>query len=70
MARNYEHISKYEKEIQELKSRGYIQKAIEKELGLYEIQVKNALYRIYAKQKKITAGEMLKQKADRQRIIK
>ena len=62
MARSYEHIRRYEKEIQELKSRGYTRKAIAEELGFNEIQIKNALYRIYTKQKRINAGEALKVK--------
>lgn len=62
MPRKYEKIEKYESEMIELQKKGYTRKAIAEELGLNEIQVKNALYRYNTKQKKISTGIVLKRK--------
>ncbi len=62
MPRSYRHIREYEKEVLDLKQKGYGRKAIAEKLGINEIQVKNFLYRYNQKQRRINAGESLHKK--------
>ena len=62
MARSYEHISKYEKEIIELKSRGMTLREIGELYGFSYEQVHNFISRYNEKQRKIEAGIALKAK--------
>ena len=62
MPRSYRHISNYENEILELKSKGYGRKAIADKLGLEEIQVKNLLYRHNVKQRQIETEKSIHKK--------
>ncbi len=62
MPRSYRHISQYEKEVLDLKQKGYGRKAIAEKLGFTEIQVKNFLYRYNQNQRKINAGKSLHKK--------
>lgn len=65
MPRSYQHISKYEKEILELKTKGLSLREIEAKLGFTEKQVHNFITRYNEKQRKLKAGVALKTK-DRQ----
>ena len=56
MARRYRNISKYEKEILELKEQGYTLKAIGNKYGFTYDQVHNFITRYNKKQRKIEAG--------------
>lgn len=62
MPRSYQHISKYEKEILELKSQGLTRKEIGAKLGFTKEQVHNFITRYNEKQRKIKAGVALKAK--------
>lgn len=62
MSRNYKHISKYEREILELKSKGKTKKEIGELLGFSYDQVHNFISRYNAKQRKIEAGIVLRAK--------
>ena len=62
MPRSYRHVSDYENEILELKSKGYGRKAIANKLGLEEVQVKNLLYRHNVKQRQIEVGKAIHKK--------
>ena len=62
MPRRYQHISNYEKEILELKSKGLTLREIGAKLGFTEKQIKNFIYRYNEKQRKIKAGVALKTK--------
>ena len=62
MPRNYEHISKYEKEILELKSQGMTLREIGALYGFSYDQVHNFISRYNEKQRKIQAGIALKAK--------
>ena len=62
MSRSYEHISKYEKEIIELKSRGMTLREIGELYGFSYEQVHNFISRYNEKQRKIEAGIALKAK--------
>ena len=62
MPRRYQHISNYEKEILELKSKGLTLREIGAKFGFTEKQVKNFIYRYNEKQRKIKAGISLKAK--------
>lgn len=62
MPRNYQHISKYEKEILELKSQGLTRKEIGEKLGFTQQQVHNFITRYNEKQRKIKTGVALKAK--------
>jgi len=62
MPRSYEHISKYENEIIELRKQGKSRKEICKELGFSEKQLHNFITRYNNKQKKIKAGIALRVK--------
>lgn len=52
----------YEKEILELKAKGFVRKAIAEKLGLNEVQVKNFLYRYKVQQEKKKAGVAIRVK--------
>ena len=62
MPRSYQHISKYEKEILELKSQGLTRKEIGAKLGFTQEQVHSFITRYNEKQRKIKAGVALKAK--------
>ena len=62
MAREYRHIQQYEKEILELKSKGYTERKIGEKLGFTEKQVHNFVTRYNAKQRRIATGEAIKRK--------
>lgn len=62
MARSYEHISKYEREIMELKGQGLTLREIGEQLGFSYEQLHNFITRYNAKQRKIEAGIALKRK--------
>ncbi len=62
MPRSYQHISNYEKEILELKSKGLTLRGIGAKLGFTEKQVHNFITRYNEKQRKIKAGVVLKAK--------
>ena len=62
MSRRYEHISKYEREILELKAQGLTKREIGEQLGFSYKQIHNFITRYNAKQRKIEAGIALKAK--------
>ncbi len=62
MPRSYQHISNYENEILELKSKGLTLREIGAKFNFTEKQVKNFIYRYNEKQRKIKAGVALKAK--------
>ena len=62
MPRSYQHISKYEKEILELKAQGLTRKEIGAKLGFTEKQVHNFITRYNKKQRKLKAVVALKAK--------
>lgn len=62
MARSYEHISKYEREIMELKGQGLTLREIGEQLGFSYEQLHNFITRYNAKQRKIDAGIALRAK--------
>ena len=62
MPRSYRHISKYEKEILELKAQGLTRKEIGAKLGFTKEQVHNFISRYNKKQRKLKAGVSLKTK--------
>ena len=62
MPRSYQHISKYEKEILELKAQGLTRKEIGAKLGFTKEQVHNFISRYNEKQRKLKAGVALKTK--------
>ena len=62
MPRSYQHISKYEKEILELKAQGLTRKEIGSKLGFTKEQVHNFITRYNEKQRKLKAGVALKAK--------
>ncbi|MBQ5994651.1 MAG: helix-turn-helix domain-containing protein [Clostridia bacterium] len=62
MARKYEHISKYEREILELKAQGLTKREIGEQLGISYKQIHNFITRYNAKQRKIETGIALKAK--------
>lgn len=62
MARSYRHIQEYEKEIIELKSKGYTKREIGEKLGLSFKQIGNFITRYNKKQQKIAVGESIKRK--------
>ena len=62
MARKYEHISKYEREILELKAQGLTKREIGEQLGFSYKQIHNFITRYNSKQRKIEAGIALKAK--------
>ena len=62
MPRSYEHISKYENEILELRSQGQTRKEICEKLGFTIKQLTNFITRYNRKQDKIKAGTALRVK--------
>lgn len=62
MARQYMHISNFEKEILELKEEGLTQKEIGENLGFTREQIKEFLKRYRRKEQKIAAGIALNKK--------
>lgn len=62
MPRSYRHISEYEKEIIELKTKGMTLKEIGLKFGFTRKQVHNFITRYNAKQRKIEAGIALRTK--------
>lgn len=62
MARRYQHISDYEKEIIELRSKGYTLKEIGETLGFTRKQVHNFITRYNQKQRNIAAGRAIHKK--------
>ena len=62
MPRSYQHISNYENEILELKSKGLTLREIGAKLGFTEKQVHNFITRYNEKQRKLKAGVALKAK--------
>lgn len=62
MARSYQHISKYEKEIIELKSQGLTLKEIGEKLGFTKKQVHNFICRYNEKQRNVKAGIAIRAK--------
>ena len=62
MARSYRNISKYEKEILELKEQGYTLRAIGNKYGFTYDQVHNFITRYNKKQRKIEAGVAIRKK--------
>ena len=62
MPRSYQHISKYEKEILELKAQGLTRKEIGAKLGFTEKQVHNFITRYNEKQRKLKAGVAIRAK--------
>ena len=59
MARSYRHIQQYEKEINELKEKGY---DIAQRLGFTKEQVKGFIKRQHKKERKIASGIVLRKK--------
>ena len=64
MPRSYRHIQQYEKEISELKEKGYTNREIGEKLGFSKEQIKEFLKRYRRNQSKISAGIIPKKKAD------
>ena len=62
MPRSYRHIQQYEKEIFELKEKGFTNREIAEKFGLSLEQVKGLIKRHNAKQRKLDAGIALKRK--------
>ena len=62
MAREYRHIQQYEKEILELKEKGYTLQKIGEKLGFTRKQVHNFITRYNKKQRRIKAGKAIKKK--------
>ena len=62
MTRSYEHISKYEKQINEMRAYGKSVREISEELGFSIKQIRNFITRYNQKQKRIEAGIALKAK--------
>ncbi len=62
MSREYRHIKQYEKEIEELKKQGLTQREIGEKFGFSREQIKEYLKRERRKERKITAGIIVKPK--------
>ena len=62
MPREYHHIQNYEKEILELKARGYTLRAIGEKFGFTYKQMHNFITRYNTKQRKLATGIALKRK--------
>jgi len=62
MAREYRHIQQYEKEILELKSKGYTERKIGEKLGFTVKQVHNFVTRYNEKQRRKAAGVAIRRK--------
>ena len=59
MAREYRHIQQYEKEILQLKEKGYTKREIGEKLGFSKEQIKSFLNRYRRRQEKLKAGIVL-----------
>ena len=62
MPRSYEHISKYENEINEMRANGKTVREISEELGFSIKQIRNFITRYNQKQKRTAAGIALRAK--------
>ena len=62
MPREYRHISKYEKEILELREKGLTYQEIGKKLGFSQSKIKEFFRRLRIKEQKIEAGIALKKR--------
>lgn len=62
MPREYRHIIDYEKEILELKAKGFTKREIGEKLGFTREQIHNFISRYNTNQRKIAAGVVLKAK--------
>lgn len=62
MARKYEHIQNYEKEIKEMLDEGRSQREIGEALGFSREQVHGFVKRLHAKERRKAAGEVPKKK--------
>ena len=62
MPRNYRHIQEYEKEIIELREKGFTRKEICEKFGFSIKQLENFITRYHTKQRKLAAGITLKKK--------
>lgn len=62
MPKSYQHISKYEREILELKAQGLTRKEIGAKLGFTKKQVHNFITRYNEKQRKMKAGIAIRAK--------
>ena len=62
MARSYQHIQQYKKEILELKEQGLTSKQIGEQLGFSQKQVRNFITRYNAKQRKVDVSIALRKK--------
>ena len=62
MPREYRHIQQYEKEIMELKAKGYTKREIGKKLGFTYDQIHNFISRYNEKQRRIEAGITIRKK--------
>ncbi|MEE1281157.1 MAG: helix-turn-helix domain-containing protein [Acutalibacteraceae bacterium] len=60
MAKNYRYIKEYEKEILELKEKGYTKREIGEKLGFTKEQIHNFISRYNANQRKLEAGIALR----------
>ena len=62
MSREYRHIQQYEKEILELKAKGYTNREIGEKFGFTKRQLENFINRYNRRQKKIAAGIAIRRK--------
>ena len=62
MAREYRHIQEYEKEILELKGKGFTNREIGEKLGFTQKQIHNFITRYNEKQRKLAAGIVINKK--------
>ena len=62
MSREYRHIQEYEKEILELKGKGFTNREIGDKLGFTQKQIHNFIIRYNEKQRKLAAGIAIRKK--------
>ena len=62
MSREYRHIQQYEKEILELKAKGYTNREIGEKFGFTKRQLENFINRYNRRQEKIVAGIAIRRK--------
>lgn len=62
MSREYRHIQQYEKEILELKAKGYTNREIGEKFGFTKRQLENFISRYNRRQEKIAAGIAIRRK--------
>lgn len=62
MSREYRHIQEYEKEILELKGKGFTNREIGEKLGFTQKQIHNFITRYNEKQRKLAAGIAIRKK--------